>query len=325
MSASFVGSRRRWQFAVAELLLIGLLASSAWQTAAAEPRNFLMALFKSADQTPEIEEEHTDLAWFWPTIPQPSRKTILQIDGHYQDPAALTQLLTEANYDWSKIAAVWIDEPYLTAVGEQQNPCNSGSIYYPRILLTQIQVEAAAQTVRNLSPSTRVWVNFSKREILWMKDHGCDLNRSYIDVVSIDDYQGAFFDEVEPLYYYLKTNAPTNYQQRGLVPLVGSKVAPGTPTPATAAGWLPAFFEYAAYENRSCNLPLGPTGVTGLFDGCPVWIVSGWPGVHYTVHDYVGFFDSTAAPIRDIWRAQRQIIRADQAGAIFSAVDDILR
>ncbi|WP_129777984.1 hypothetical protein [Peristeroidobacter soli] len=315
MNASFAGSR---------LLLIGLLANSAWQTAAAEPRNFLMALWRSNDQAANIEEEHTDLAWFWPSLPQPSRKAILQIDGYYQDPTALTQLLTNANYDWSKIAAVWIDEPYLNAVGAAQNPCGVTSVHYGAMTATQLQVAAAAQTVRNLSATTRVWVNFSENEIKWMRDHGCDLNKSYLDVVSIDAYQGPFFDEVEPLYYYLKTHAPTNYQQRALVPLVGSKQAPNALAPASVAGWLPAYFEYAAYENQTCNLPLGPTGATGLFDGCPVWLIAGWPGVHYTVDTYVGFFDDTSEPIRDAWRAQRQIIRADHSGAISSTIDAIL-
>jgi hypothetical protein len=157
-----------------------------------------------------------------------------------------------------------------------------------------------------------------------MRDKGCNLNRSYIDVVSVDKYQGAFFDTVAPYYYYLKTHAPTNYQQRGLVPLVASKINSQPLSAATVAGRLPAYFEYAAYENQTCNLPLGPTGATRLFDGCPVWAIVGWPGVDYTVDDYVGIFDPTSEPIRDAWHAQRQVIRADQVGSVFSAVDAVL-
>jgi hypothetical protein len=326
VSASFIGSRRRWRFAAVELFLIGLLASSAWQTAAAAPRNFLMALWGSNSDLPVgvREEEYTDLDWFWiaqPQPPQPTRKAILRLDGYYLDPANLTQLLTNANYDWSKIAAVWIDEPYLTAIGAVEHPCIPGSTSYAKMTATQAQVAAAAQTVRNLSSTTRVWVNFSENEVKWMRDKGCNLNRSYIDVVSVDKYQGDFFDTVEPYYYYLKTHAPTNYQQRGLVPLVARKINSNPLSAATVAGRLPAYFEYAAYENQSCNLPLGPTGATGLFDGCPVWAVTGWPGVGYTVHDYVGFFDPSSEPIQDAWRAQRQLIRSDQMPGISSAIN----
>lgn len=319
MSASIFGSRRHRRFAAFGLLLIGLLASSAWQTAAAAPRNFLMALWGSGDQLEHVEVQYTDLDWFWVSQAQPPRKAILRLDGYYQDPAALTQLLTDANYDWSKIAAVWIDEPYLTAVGPVENPCN---VVNPPAAMTatQTQVASAAQTVRNLSATTRVWVNFSENEVKWMRDKGCNLNRSYIDVVSVDKYQGAFFDTVEPYYYYLKTHAPTNYQQRGLVPLVASKINSNPLSAATVAGRLPAYFEYAAYENLTCNLPLGPTGATGLFDGCPVWAIAGWPGVDYTVDDYVGIFDPTSEPIRDAWHAQRQVIRSDQMTDIFSAI-----
>lgn len=320
MSASFFGTRRRWRFAAFELLLIGLLASSAWQTAGAAPRNFLMALWGSGDQLEHVEVQYTDLDWFWLSQPQPPRKAILRLDGYYQDPAALVQLLTDANYDWSKIAAVWIDEPYLTAIGETQNPCSTTSPHVGTILATQIQVAAAAGMVHNLSSTTRVWVNFSENEVKWMRDHGCDLNQSYIDVVSIDKYTGTFFDSVEPYYYYLKTHAPTNYQQRGLVPLVASKINSNPLSAATVAGRLPAYFEYAAYENQTCNLPLGATGATGLFDGCPVWAIAGWPGVDYTVDDYVGVFDPTSAPIKDAWHAQRQVIRSDQMPGIFSAI-----
>lgn len=324
MSRSFIGSGQRWRFAAFQLLLIGLFASSAWQTAASAPRNFLMALWGSADQLEHVEVQYTDLDWFWISQPQPLRKSILRLDGYYQDSAALTQLLTNANYDWTKIAAVWIDEPYLTAIGAVENPCTALSPHASTRINTQRQVESAAQTVRNLSSTTRVWVNFSENEVKWMRDKGCNLNRSYIDVVSVDKYQGAFFDTVAPYYYYLKTHAPTNYQQRGLVPLVASKINSQPLSAATVAGRLPAYFEYAAYENQTCNLPLGPTGATGLFDGCPVWGIVGWPGVDYTVDDYVGIFDPTSEPIRDAWHAQRQVIRADQVGSVFSAVDAVL-
>jgi hypothetical protein len=323
VSRSFTGSGRRWRFAALELLLVGLLASSAWQTAAAAPRNYLMGLWGIGEQDTVADptRKYSDLDWFELTKPQPLRKSIMKIDGYYLNLVAFPQMLDDANLDWSKIAAVWIDEPYLTEIGPVANPlCSSNAA----VVLTESRVAAAAQAVRNRSSTTRVWVNFSKNEVKWMRDKGCNLNRSYIDVVSIDVYTHPFFDTegAEPLYYYLKTHAPTNYQQRGLVPLVGSKFGSDPVSATTAAGWLPAYFEYAAYENLTCNRPLGPTGATGLFDGCPVWAVLGWPGVSYTIveHGFVGFFDLSSAPIKDAWHAQRAVIRSDQMPDIFSAI-----
>jgi hypothetical protein len=329
VSYSSIGSRRPLRLAASNLLLVALLASVLSTTASAASRNFLMALWEGS------ERADTDFAWFEPTEAQPTRTAILRLDGHYEDTVALQQMLTDANYDWSRIAAVWIDEPYLTAIDPLPGPPPEDPCGHPlspttaKMGATRAKVEAAAQMVRNLSAKTRVWVNFSALEVDWIRNDACTfaLNDTYIDVISIDYYEGPF-DQIEGDYYWLKTHAPTNYQQLGLVPFVGNRTGQNAISPATAASWLFAYYEYAAYHNQTCDLPLGPTGVTGLFDGCRVWAITGWPGVDYSLvyptQTYVGFYDPTSAPIRDAWRIQREVIRSDQVVSILSPLDLVI-
>jgi hypothetical protein len=322
VSYSFSRSHQPLRLAAIKPLLVAVFASFLSTTASAAPRNFLMALWQNSDRA------YTDLAWFKLPEAQPARTAILRIEGYYEDTALLQQMLTDANYDWSRIAAVWIDEPYLTAVGDLKYPCH-GEASGPKMEATRQQVEAAATMVRNLSAKTRVWVNFSTREIDWMRDKVCPfaLNDTYIDVISIDYYEGPF-DQVQGDYHWLRTHAPTNHQQLGMVPFVGSRTGVNPVAPATAASWLFAYYEYAAYLNQTCNLMLGPKGVTGLFDGCPVWAIVGWPGVDYPIpyenQTYIGFLDPTSAPIRDAWRTQRQVIRSDQMVSILSPLDLVI-
>jgi len=64
-------------------------------------------------------------------------------------------------------------------------------------------------------------------------------------------------------------------QQIALVPGVFS-------APVNQYGLLQDYFDYADQWNEVCDLPLGSRGVTGLYDGCRIWIVAGWLADNYT-------------------------------------------
>ena len=220
-----------------------MCAGLLWHAPAAAARNFPMALWWSS------EEYYTDLDWFWLTEPQPhnkDRKAILRLDGYYADENVdLVQVLTNSGYDWSRIAAVWIDEPYLNAMGGATfPPCDTQASTDIMIEMSE-QVATAAALVHDLSPTTRVWVNFSAAEVNWARTSACPflINAPYIDVVSIDYY--GQFHEVKQLYDWLKANPAYPHQQRALVPLAGSKISSNPISPTTAAAWLLGYFEYA--------------------------------------------------------------------------------
>jgi hypothetical protein len=60
-------------------------------------------------------------------------------------------------------------------------------------------------------------------------------------------------------------------QQLAMIPAVYSG-------PVDQLSHLQPFVDSANRTNQrqGCTLPLGTAGVTGFFDGCPVWIVVGW-------------------------------------------------
>jgi len=165
--------------------------------------------------------------------------------------------------------------------------------------------------------TTRFWVNFSRPEILWMREGNCPfrLNDWYMDVVSLDWYEVPFIGAVKPHYDWLFANRPTAYQQLALIPgtfrVHGRKVV----NSATAASWVQQYFDYAAQMNASCTLPLGRIGVTGNFDGCPVWLVAGFWGDDNAHSDrgdgthWVSLRDSTSSEIRQVWAKQLRIPR----------------
>jgi len=91
-------------------------------------------------------------------------------------------------------------------------------------------------------------------------------------VVSFDDYSN-------PLnttnYQWFIDNAPIQSQQLALVP--------GTYCTSSCNNYLQAYFDYADGKNLSqdgtslnCNLSHGARGITGIYDGCRVWIVIGF-------------------------------------------------
>jgi hypothetical protein len=297
-------------------------------------RNYQMTLWRTSDVTHVDTAAYTDLAWFSLDYDiQPARRAVLRIDGYYQEPeGVLEAALDSKNIDWSRIAAVWVDEPYWGALQDPTNPCtvSKGDWRYTVALDMSAKVKRAAEIVRQRSPATRFWVNFSAHEMNWVKSQWalsdrCSLkfNDWYIDVISLDQYEG--FESVRHYYDWLllsTTNRATPYQQIALIPQVFHLDSPSKPTPAAVALDLQQFFDFAQFTNRTCNYPIGRVGRTGSADQCPLWIVAGFAGVDYSWTEggqtYVGMFVESASPIKSAWRAERNLQRRDQLGRVIS-------
>lgn len=59
---------------------------------------------------------------------------------------------------------------------------------------------------------------------------------------------------------------------------VHGSICAGTAGCQAAVSRLSEFRAYAASMNQRCDLPLGPTGTTGTYDACPVWMLAGFIG-----------------------------------------------
>lgn len=316
-------------------------------------QRFQMAVFVGDTDDPVDDSNYADLGWLKLGEAQPggSRHSVLfvphpkilewlalyngqpeaqwpSVDAEVR--AVIANELDATNPDWSRVDALLIDEPFLTAVDDSDsaNPCNNqygvdGQLTPPfrALLLIQRLLVNAAAVLRDpsRSPSTRFWANFSEVELDWMQDENCPflLNDWYMDVVSMDKYSVPF-SALEFDYDWLFANRPTTYQQLALVP--GTFYATGAqPDSASAVKTrLQGFFDYANAANQTCYLRIGRTGVTKSADGCPVWLVAAfWNGVSpvptnntFSTH-WVPMFhgDSGAAGILNDWSAQLQLPR----------------
>jgi hypothetical protein len=253
-----------------------------------------------------------DVAFFSDEDAQPQGRSVLFLggwrnpDGHAIQSDFAAELAARG-YDWSRIAAVVVDEPYLYYTGntDRSNPCSDPND--PRneqIAQIASQLEQAAAILRDLSPTTRYWVNFSVPEMQWAADSRCPvrINQWYIDVISLDAYGGRFEDVAWPHYEWLQANRATPYQQLALVP--GTFYREGVDNQHVQASYLSSYFAYADSLNESCDLPAGRVGVTGLWDGCAIWIVAGWSGATHSIgkHVYRGALDPAATAISAAWR-----------------------
>jgi hypothetical protein len=178
---------------------------------------------------------------------------------------------------------------------------------------TSQRLAAAAAALKAVAPATRFWVNFHQNEIKWMQDSGCPLalNQPYVDVISLDRYQVSFDTDVRNYYDWIVAHKATPQQQLALVP--GTFIGNGSGVFGQAV-LLAQYFAYAENMNQLCNLGLGSHGVTGNFDGCPVWIVAGWLAGNSVAPQYIGLLDPSAAVLANGWRNELALpLRPDLA------------
>jgi hypothetical protein len=301
---------------LALLTALPFLAQSGNADAQSASRSFQTGLYIDLSH-PNLPRADADVAMFGEGQPQPPGRSIMKFKSYsYANPILATE-----NYDWSLIVAALVDEPYLSALqsafggNQNSNPCGSPGPRLDTITSTGQQLAAAAAALKSVSPSTRLWVNFnSDSEVQWMRNGQCPLNQPYIDVISLDQYYDFFDPSVKPAYDWLAAHPATPHQQLALIP--GTFYRPGSDDPGRQAAILQGYFDYANNANQSCNMPLGPRGVTGTFDGCLVWMVLGFAADTFTQDGttYVGETDSRAATISAVWRQEIALpIRPDLA------------
>jgi hypothetical protein len=247
-----------------------LVLSTTGRTEAQTTRSFQTGLY-AAPTVSGVVPTNADIAMFNEGDdggPQPAGLSILRITTwSTATPLSVDQY---PQFDFSRIVAGLVDEPYGSIDNELVGaPTCSAPTATIATISAELQTTAAALKARN--PRARFWVNFTSQEANWMSSCSTQtFNQTYIDVVSEDDYNVDFGGNPEAFYANILTAPATDYQQVALVPGVFS-------TPTDQLSYLQGYFDYANSENQACNLPLGPRGLTGSFDGCPVWIVLGYP------------------------------------------------
>jgi hypothetical protein len=265
-------------------------------------------------------------------VPLPGGLPQYHLPTQYYVPGTNDQV--QANYDYNRIAAIYLDEPFGLLnwppfvppnQSKWTNPClddpNSPTDRYPLVTKILGQIQGLAQTIRQQAPKTRLWVNYSEPEMEWMMDPTCPngrpmtiLNGPFIDVVSMDKYLVPFAGTndclvaqqsancVQPYYDFLVNNRAYPGQQIALLPGI---FANSTGSNAQAqASLLQGFFDYATSQNQVCNNPLGNTGATGHADGCLVWMVLGFAANDGACSGCLGEDNPAAAPIQQLWRAE---------------------
>lgn len=283
-------------------LLAGFLflAQSGLTEAQSESRSFQMALYVDFSD-PGITKTDTDIAMFGEGQPQPPGRSIMKFKSWPTGPT-----LSIYGYDWSRIIAVVVDEPYTYLFNNDEdfhNPCGTSRL--SQFTQTAQLLNAGAAALKSVAPWARFWVIFTPAEVAWMQADQCPetrFNQPYIDVISFDQYYDFFDPSVKPAYVWLADHPATPQQQLALIP--GTFYRPGKDDPARQAAILQGYFDYAESENQSCNLPLGPREVTGTYDGCRVWMVLGWAADNLGT-TYVGEQDpSLATTVGAVWRAE---------------------
>lgn len=301
-----------WLF-VPRAFAVVTLAAASWlipvDASAQSTRNFQMTLIGSSD------------AYASPPPAHPSYNVPVDVPTFYHDrqsvpssgpiivEVSLQNDLSALNVDWSRVIAVLVDEPYTAALDAEfhdinTQPCNAGSARALNVQGTTNNLVGKATWLRANAPHARFWVNFTWREPYWEQTYQCTFNNEKFDVVSLDIYDRNFEPEIRGYYDYFTTHRAAPSQQVALIPSVYSTNAQPEWVATTR---LPEFTAYAQSKNQTCNLPLGPSGSTGYYDGCPVWIVAGWLGgaLPY-VEGGTTFYPiehANSAPIRWTWES----------------------
>lgn len=306
-------------------------------------RNFQISLWECCTTPPPpVTHADSDIREFGYSVTQPpppalmqptGGPTILVINGAAVTPPnsiSLHQITNVSN--WSQIAAVEIDEPYGTYVdgylgGDGCNPPT------PQILQIDNALSLLASELKgpNFNPKARFWVNFTSKEANWMVTCTAPgtFNRPYIDVISEDAYSAYIWD-LTPFYNMVAASPASPSQQLALVPGVFS-------APANQQSYLQGYFDQASMSNQTCNLPLGSRGITGIYDGCPFWVVMGWLSEDYTDTRtqpptvYKGMLDGSSGSqaIRAIWEAEVALVpvtptQQTRAKAVLPAIQLLL-
>jgi hypothetical protein len=216
-----------------------------------------------------------------------------------------------ADIDWSRVVAVEVDEPYTAVDGSiigfiGSVPFGLGytrCFVPPQASAIDALLSQRAAELKARNPRARFWVNLTSQEAGFVEGnsscYGPLFNKPYIDVISADWYD-MDFSNIKPFYDYLAANPAKPDQQLALIPGVFS-------APHNQLSYLQGYFDYANSMNQTCNLPRGGRGFTGIYDGCPVWIVMGWLSGDWQGSNtalYKGMFDPASQPIAAAWEAE---------------------
>lgn len=228
-------------------------------------------------------------------------------------PCAVPPVPNTTCYDWSRIVAVEIDEPYVHIDGELDETNCTPTAPDSNIEAIDTALSKLASKLKTMNPKARFWVNFTPHEAEWMQFCAMPqvLNRAYMDVISVDWYDSYLIDDLASFYSTVIVTPASPHQQIAFVPGVFS-------APSDQSGYWQSYFDYANYANQTCNLPLGSQGVTGIFDGCQVWLVMGWLTGDFTDPTngtaYKGILDGSQGSQTD--RAKWQSVVADTPGPV---------
>lgn len=318
-------------------LLLTLLTAVVWVTgdnpadAQSNTRSFLMMLWNyqptnPVTMSPAIHDANADIPTFWDWHAQPATGPSIWL-SYPGDGYPLTSIgppIIAASIDWSRIVAVEFDEPYAsvdTGLFTSDSPPWNGSNYtksncstpnsatLTRIANIDADLSARAAELKALAPKARFWVNLDSAEAFWIATCGGSplvFNRSYIDVISFDAYSVSIDLYIAPATTAVRSSSSSPSLQRpdqqvALIPGVFSSIPA-----AQQIGFLQGYFGYANNANQTCTLPLGSRGVTGIGDGCPVWIVMGFLPYDDPADNILGMLDTgtNAEAIAYNWQAE---------------------
>jgi hypothetical protein len=226
--------------------------------------------------------------------------------------------LSDRPYDWSRILAVEVDEPFGQTTKASCHDSGAQADYTK----VATALKARQAELRAKYPWVRFWVNLAAQDVRWLQDSTCPPlnpppNPYYFDVISVDDYSNPMD---LTLYAWLAAHRASPQQQLALV--AGTYC---TDTDGCAQrSYLQGYFAYANSTNNvnGCNLGLGQTGKTGNYDGCPIWMIMGWLSGEYTFNgvNYHGVLTSAAAQLEQTWRNERNVLTKERAnGAVAQA------